>query len=113
MRKAGTLKARALRRNATDAEKALWMRLRNRQLGAKFHRQFAIGRYVVDFVAFEHKLVIEIDGGQHDLQRETDLVRTAFLNDGGLRVLRFWNNDVLGNIEGVLETIRVELSKQT
>ena len=107
-----TERARTLRRHATDAETALWKRIRNRQLGTKFHRQFAIGAYVVDFVAFEQKLVIEVDGGQHDIQRLADATRTKFLNDGGLRVIRFWNNDVLGNIEGVLATIQIELAKR-
>jgi len=111
MKKPGTKRARALRRNATDAEQALWQRIRNRQLGAKFHRQFAVGAYVVDFVAFEHKLVIEVDGGQHDIQRTKDEARTKALNEGGLRVIRFWNNEVLGNIEGVLDVIKSELQK--
>ncbi|MDX2144456.1 MAG: DUF559 domain-containing protein [Rhodospirillaceae bacterium] len=111
MKKPGTKRARTLRRNSTDAEQALWQRIRNRQLGAKFHRQFAIGRYIVDFVAFEQKLVVEVDGGQHDAQRSNDDARTKALNHGGLRVIRFWNNEVLGNIEGVLETIKSELAK--
>ncbi len=101
-----------MRRNATDAETALWRRIRDRQLGAKFHRQFAIGSYIVDLVAFEQKLIVEVDGGQHDLQRSADALRTKALNDGGLRVIRFWNNEVLGNIEGVLDTIKAELERE-
>jgi len=96
--------ARRLRRDSTDVEKKLWQRLRNRQLeGYKFRRQWPIGPYVPDFVCFEVRLIIELDGGQHTA--ENDAARTAILEKEGWRVLRFWNNEVSENIEGVLETV--------
>ena len=96
-------RARRLRQNSTDAEKALWRGLRSRNLRhVKFRRQVPIGRYIVDYVAFEHRLVIEVDGGQHAFD---DPARTRYLESEGFRVLRFWNNEVLQNIEGVLLTI--------
>ncbi len=95
--------ARRLRRNSTEAEKALWRALRSRTLRhVKFRRQAPIGKYIVDFVAFEQHLIIEVDGGQH---ASDDPARTRFLEAEGFRVLRFWNNDVLQNIDGVLSTI--------
>ncbi|NMM45549.1 endonuclease domain-containing protein [Rhodospirillaceae bacterium KN72] len=97
-------RARALRRNATDAETKLWSRLRNRQLnGMKFRRQAPLGPYFADFLCRETRLIIEIDGGQHDPERDQD--RTTFLNAQGYHVIRFWNHDVLANIEGVLTCI--------
>ena len=105
-------RARRLRRASTDAEKLLWQNLRARQLGgAKFRRQTPIGPYIVDFVSFEHKLVVEIDGGQHNAsaERQHDTKRTAWLESQGFRVLRFWNNQVLTNLEGVLERTLQEL----
>ncbi len=97
-------RARNLRRNATEAEKRLWSRLRDRQfLGRKFRRQRPIGRYFVDFVCLESRLIVEVDGGQHDPR--TDSARTRYLKKQGYRVMRFWNNEVLDNTEGVLETI--------
>ncbi len=102
--------ARALRREATDAEWELWSILRNRQLaGSKFRRQQPIGPYIVDFVCFAEKLVVEVDGGQHATAAERDAARTAWLESQGFRVLRFWNHDVLQNIEGVSESIRIEI----
>jgi len=104
--------ARKLRQQQTEAEKALWIKLRKRQLeGIKFRRQQAIGPYIVDFVSFEKKLVIEIDGGQHNEEkiRERDEGRTMWLKENGYQVLRFWNNEVLKNVEGVLERIRETL----
>lgn len=101
--------ARQLRRNQTDAEQVLWSKLRNTQLeGIKFRRQQPIGDYIVDFVSFEKKLIIEIDGGQHNENQtiENDKFRTKWLNSQGYRVIRFWNHDVLLNIDGVLEVIR-------
>ncbi len=81
-----------------------------RQLeGHKFRRQQPIGRYVVDFVCLEKKLVIELDGGQHAVQVLSDVERTAWLETQGFRVLRFWNHHVLGEIEGVMESIREAL----
>jgi very-short-patch-repair endonuclease len=100
-----TERARALRHNSTRAELLLWNKLRGRQLaGFKFVRQEPIGRYVVDFLCRELRLIVEVDGGQHAVSR-TDSLRDQWLRDRNYRVLRFWNNDVLGNIEGVLETI--------
>jgi very-short-patch-repair endonuclease len=90
----------------TDAETRLWWKLRNRQLdGAYFRRQQPIGRYIVDFVCFERGLVVELDGGQHALAAARDEVRDAWLATQGLRVLRFWNPDVMRSLGGVLETI--------
>ncbi|TCV80028.1 MULTISPECIES: endonuclease domain-containing protein [Methylomonas] len=100
--------ARALRKNQTDAEKLLWYRLRNRQLaGCKFRRQQVIGPYIADFLCLEPKLIIELDGGQHATQQDQDEQRTRFLESLGYRVLRFWNHDVIRDIESVLETIRL------
>jgi very-short-patch-repair endonuclease len=99
-----TQRAKALRKHSTDAEKLLWRYLRAKQLGGvKFRRQQPIGKYIVDFVCFSHKLVIELDGGQHAQlhERRKDRYRDAWLKDQGFKVLRFWNSDVLGNIEGV------------
>jgi len=102
--------ARELRRRQTEAEKALWMRLRNKQLeGVKFRRQQPIGPYITDFTSFERKLVIEVDGGQHNEGKERDEERMKWLMERGYRLLRFWNNDVLMNLEGVLERIREAL----
>jgi very-short-patch-repair endonuclease len=98
--------ARRLRRDQTDAERKLWSRLRDRRLfGARFRRQYPIGPFVTDFCCTETKLVIELDGGQHALQKRSDAERTAFLEGQGYHVLRFWDNDVLTNMEGVLHRI--------
>ena len=98
--------ARALRRRQTDAERRLWARLRDRRLlGAKFARQVPIGAYVVDFCCREPKVIVELDGGQHAVRARADTERTAFLEALGYRVLRFWNNDALGNTDGVLQRI--------
>jgi len=107
-----TALSRELRQKETDAERNLWGRLRNKQIeGVKFRRQQRLGPYVVDFVSLGKKLVIEIDGGQHaqeDAQR-ADQQRTAWLEDRGYRVMRFWDNEVLTTIDGVLERIREAL----
>ena len=96
--------ARRLRRNQTDVERVLWFRLRDRRLnGLKIKRQVPIDKYVVDFCCAEARLIIELDGGQHATRDETN--RTAVLEAMGYLVLRFWNNDVLQNTEGVLEEI--------
>jgi very-short-patch-repair endonuclease len=98
--------ARRLRRNQTNAERVLWFRLRDRRLaGWKFKRQAPIDRFIVDFFCAEAKLVVELDGGQHDEGRERDADRTRVLEAMGYFVLRFWNHDVLHNIDGVLEEI--------
>ena len=105
-----TDRARALRKQATDAERLLWKHLRSRQLdGHKFRRQTPIGPYVVDFLSLEDRLVIELDGGQHADQNDKDQARSARLAGWGFRVLRFWNHEVLGNTEGVLQAIREAL----
>ena len=94
----------------TDAEKFLWQRLRLGQiLSCKFRRQSPIGKYIVDFVCFEKKVIIELDGGQHSVEKQKDLSRDSWLKNQGFRVLRFWNHDVRANIEGVLERIMAEL----
>ena len=100
-----------MRVNQTDAETALWNRIRNRQIdGHKFVRQEPILGYICDFVCREQRLIIEVDGGQHN-ESAADAIRDRHLAEEGYRVLRFWNNDVLGNTEGVLITIQAELSK--
>ena len=99
--------ARDLRKSSTDAERLLWRHLRAKQLeGLKFRRQEQIGRYIVDFVCYEKELIIEADGGHHALEREKDEERTRWLRSQGFEVLRFWNNEILSNTEGVLEVIR-------
>ncbi len=106
----GTTIARILRRDATPAERRLWRYLRFRQLdGHRFRRQAPIGRFIVDFVWFLRRLVIEVDGGQHADRPQEDAKRTCWLEGEGFRVLRFWNNDVLHNTEGVVESIRAAL----
>ncbi|MFC3440158.1 endonuclease domain-containing protein [Sphingobium rhizovicinum] len=97
------MRARELRRAATDAEKRLWALLRQRLPAAKFRRQVPLGPYFADFASHAGRLILEIDGGQHD--EATDADRTAFLNGEGYHVIRFWNHDVMQNPEGVLATI--------
>ena len=102
--------ARMLRRHSTDAEHILWYHLRaHRMAGYKFKRQVIIGPYIVDFVCFEARLVIEADGGQHVEQAVDDKRRTALLESKGFRVIRFWNHDILQNIDSVLEDIHKQL----
>jgi len=92
--------AKALRANMTEAERRLWYFLRSHRFaGMKFKRQALIGRYIVDFVSFQRRLVVEVDGGQH-ADSEADLPRTRWLEDQGFRILRFWNNEVLSNKPG-------------
>jgi very-short-patch-repair endonuclease len=95
-----TLRAQRLRRDSTDAERALWRMLRQDQLGVRFRRQFPIPPYIVDFACLDTRLIVEADGGQHALPGDHDR-RDAFLVRKGWRVLRFWNNDILRNREGV------------
>ena len=98
--------AKGLRKRQTEAEKRLWRHLKAKQLeGIKFRRQEPIGKYIVDFVSFDKKLVIELDGGQHAGDTR-DVARDAWLHSQGFTVLRLWNNDVFENPEGVLEEIR-------
>jgi very-short-patch-repair endonuclease len=95
-------RARKLRSNLTDAESILWRHLRFRQIdGYKFRRQRPIGHYIVDFVCLEKKLVIEVDGGQHNGEATYDARRDRWLRAQGYEVLRFWNDEVLTKIDGV------------
>ena len=99
--------AKALRKRLTDTERLLWRHLRAKQLeGLKFRRQEPIGRYIVDFVCHEKRIVIEVDGGQHSTDKNRDAERDKWLNKQGYKVLRFWNNEVLKNIQGVLHVIK-------
>ena len=104
-----TSRARSLRQRSTRAERVLWLALRDRRLGGlKFARQQPLGPYYVDFVCRERRLIIEVDGGQH-ADSASDRRRDVFLNTLGYRVVRVWNNEVLGNLEGVLQTLASEL----
>ena len=103
--------AKQLHRNMTPAEAKLWVQLRgHRMSNIHFRNQHAIGKYVVDFCAPRKKLIIELDGSQHLEQQEHDAERTAFFESKGYRVLRFWNNDVMNNLDEVLKVIRSALS---
>ena len=105
--------AKVLRRSMTDAEQKLWYYLRAyRFMGRKFKRQKPIGKYVVDFVCLEEKLIIELDGGQHAESVEYDRERDAWLRSQGYTVLRFWNNQLMKETESVLEQIRLALSSE-
>ena len=98
--------ARTLRKNLTDAEQMLWRHIRNCQLyGHKFRRQAPIGKYIVDFVCFEKRLVIELDGGQHAVNQDYDHCRSEWLRSQGFNVLRFWNHDVMSKVEEIKEVI--------
>ena len=98
--------ARELRRNQTDAEKRIWKHLRSKQLNSlKFRRQQPVGPYIIDFVCFDVKLIVELDGSQHIEFKGKDVERDNWLRSQGFTVLRFWNNEVMGNITGVLEVI--------
>lgn len=99
-------KARDLRSNMTDAEQKLWQYLRMRQMhGLKFRRQHPLDRYILDFACVEHKIAIELDGGQHADMVEKDTMRTAFLTSQGWTVLRFWNHQVFEQTGAVLDSI--------
>ncbi len=104
MKRPLTYNARKLRNNLTEVEKYIWQELRLHNLDVKFRRQAVIGRYIVDFVCFERKLIVEIDGGQH-ADSQKDKVREQWLSDQGFQILRFWNSEVLENREGVLQKI--------
>jgi very-short-patch-repair endonuclease len=98
--------ARNLRRSQTNAERKLWLLLRDRRLaGFKFRRQHPVGPFIVDFCCTEAKVIVELDGGHHALTHDRDAARGGYLAGQGYRVLRFWNNEVLGNTSGVLERI--------
>jgi very-short-patch-repair endonuclease len=108
-----------LRKNMTDTERILWQRLRNRQLGGfKFRRQKPIGSYIVDFVCVENvcvekKIIVEVDGGQHALDTNTETIREDYLKKNGYKILRFWNHDVLRDTHSVLERILEVLKGKT
>jgi len=108
-----TTRARQFRKEQTDAERVLWHKLRNRELGGyKFHRQVTIGPYIVDFFCKSARLVIEVDGGQHAEQDSYDKQRDQYLYEHGYEVVRFWNNEILGNLNGVLEALTQTLSRR-
>jgi very-short-patch-repair endonuclease len=100
--------ARRMRAQPTDAERVLWQRLRHdiSLTGSHFRRQALVRQFIVDFASRRAKLVIELDGGQHDWQQASDALRTRQIEAAGYSILRFWNNDVLGNLEGVLSEIQ-------
>jgi very-short-patch-repair endonuclease len=99
--------AKSFRKRPTEAERVLWRYLRGKGLEElKFKRQQPIGKYIVDFVCFDKRVVIEVDGGQHARNKGKDIERDKWLEGQGFKVLRFWDNEVLGNIEGVLEVIK-------
>lgn len=104
--------AKQLHRNMTSAEVKLWAKLRAHQLNIHFRNQHAIGKYVVDFCAPRKKLIIELDGSQHLEQEEYDQERTHYLESQGYTVLRFWNNQVMSNIESVILAITQALEDQ-
>lgn len=105
-----TARARSLRSNMTDVERRLWMALKGKQIaGCRFRRQHPIGAYVADFACVEKMLVIELDGSQHQNQEAYDEDRSRYLNQQGWQVVRFWNNEVLENLDGVLEAILEKL----
>ena len=104
---------RKLRTEPTDAEHRLWQYLRGRQIeGCKFRRQHPFGDYILDFACLDKKLAIELDGSQHADRAEYDAERTKYVEKAGFGVLRFWNNEVFENIEGVVEVIIAALNKQ-
>jgi very-short-patch-repair endonuclease len=106
--------AKSLRRTQTKEEQKLWCHLRaHRFIGRKFKRQKPLGQYVVDFVCLEEQLIIELDGGHHAENVEYDHKRDSWLRSEGFTVLRFWNNELMNEMEGVLERIRLELSHET
>jgi very-short-patch-repair endonuclease len=108
-----TKRARALRGSLTDAEQRLWRVLKRRQIaGVKFRRQQPIGPFIVDFVCFDPRMVVEVDGGQHADQIHKDEQRTRWLEAQGYRVMRFWNNDVLANTEAVAKAVLDEVQKR-
>ena len=103
--------AKLLRREMTDAERVLWREVRaHRFSGFKFKRQEPLGAYVVDFICYEARLIIELDGGHHASQQQADAERTRWLESSGFRVIRFWNNDVLSNVTGVMQEIERQMT---
>lgn len=112
----GYKNARELRKELTPAERKLWAYLRGDKLGVNFRRQHAIGNYITDFCSPKAKLIIELDGSQHLEQQEYDKERTQYLESQGYKVIRFWNNEVMNNIDGVilaiLHAMEDEISKE-
>ena len=107
-------RARTLRQNMTEPERRVWQILRSHQMkGYKFRRQVSIGCYITDFVCHEARLIVEIDGGQHDRLSPREAERSGFLQNEGYRILRFWNNEVLANLDGLQKTIADELGRVT
>ena len=106
--------AKELRQRQTEAERILWLKLRDKQLkGIKFRRQEPIGNYIVDFVSFEQRLIIEIDGSPHSEKqtKEKDIQRSLWLRGEGFRILRFWNSEISRDVEGVLTKITNAFSR--
>jgi very-short-patch-repair endonuclease len=97
-------RVKQLRASMTDAERKMWRALRSRSIGPKFRRQVPLGPFIVDFVSFERNLIVEIDGSQH-AGSARDAARDRYFKQRGYRVMRFWNNEVLQNLDGVLQTI--------
>jgi very-short-patch-repair endonuclease len=107
-----TVRARNLRKGQTEAEKVFWHSVKAKRFeGYKFKRQVPVGPFYADFVCEEARLIVEIDGGQHS-ENQKDLQRTAFLNSKGYEVVRFWNNEVLGNLDGLLSSLSLTLSRK-
>lgn len=105
-------RARELRRDMSPAERRLWWAIRHKSLdGARFRRQVPVGEYFADFCCLKRKLIVEVDGGQHSETEEYDRRRTQFLEAQGFRVIRFWNTDVMTNLEGVVDTIFENLNR--
>ena len=111
--KSKTARARHLRRNATNCEQRLWLKLRGSNLGVSFRRQHPIGPFTLDFYAPSIRLAIELDGGQHATKKDSDERRTVYLNAKGVHVLRFWNSDVVENLDGVAEKIWLTVRELT
>jgi very-short-patch-repair endonuclease len=104
--------AKKLRKNATETETLFWFEVKDRRLGGhKFRRQCPIGKYIVDFLCLEKKLIVEIDGGQHN-EKTNDKIRDEYLSALGFKVMRFWNNELLENMDGVLSTLTLALSQR-
>jgi very-short-patch-repair endonuclease len=105
--------SRQLRKVLTPAEKKLWLAIRGNKLnGVNFRRQHALGRYIIDFVSVKRKLAIELDGNQHLQQSDYDIQRSAYLESLGYKVVRFWNNQVMNDIEGVIRSIKAALIEE-
>lgn len=105
-------KAKALRRNATGAEKRLWIALREKLPDVKFRRQVPHGPYIADFLCFSARLIVEVDGATHADSIEQDAIRTRYFEAQGYHVLRFWNHDVMDNLDGVLTRISLSLRER-